>query len=97
MGAKYAPSVANIFLNHWEEEQIYSVERKNLRLYRRYIDDTIIVWRGSEEELQSFFDEINQNAYGMTFSGSWNKQSIDYLDLQLFRNNGTINTRTFFF
>lgn len=31
MGAKYVPSVANIFMNRWEEEQIYSVERPNLK------------------------------------------------------------------
>ena len=28
MGAKYAPSVANIFLNHWEAEQIYSTQKE---------------------------------------------------------------------
>lgn len=96
MGAKYAPSVANLFLNRWEEEQIFSVHRANLKLYRRYIDDIIIIWKGSEEELQAFFDEINQNIYGITFTGNWNIQSIDYLDLQIYKNNGILNTRTFF-
>lgn len=96
MGAKYAPSVANIFLNRWEEEQIFSIRRKNLKLYHRYIDDIVIVWRGTEGELQAFFDEINCNAYGISFSGSWNKRSINYLDLQIYKENGNLNTRTFF-
>lgn len=96
MGAKYAPSVANIFLNRWEEEQVFSTTRRNLKLYRRYIDDIVIVWRGTEEELQVFFDKINCNTYGISFSGSWNKQSINYLDLQIYKNNGYLSTRTFF-
>lgn len=96
MGAKYAPSIANLFLNHWEEEQIYGVQRQNLKMYRRYIDDIMIIWKGTECELQALFKEINQNIYGITFYGTWSKQTIYYLDLQLYKNNGYINTRTFF-
>lgn len=96
MRAKYAPSVANLFLNKWEEEQIYSIERRYLKLYRRYIDNIVIVWGGTEVELQHFFDEISCNINGLTFSGKWNKESIDYLDLQIYKNNGYLNTRTYF-
>lgn len=60
MGAKYAPSVANLFLNRWEEEQIYSVQRENLKMYRRYIEDIVIIWRGTEEELHFFFRQNKQ-------------------------------------
>lgn len=93
MGAKYAPSVANLFLNRWEEEQIYSVRRDNLKLYQRYIDDIVIVWKDREEELQTFFEEINQSIYGITFTGNWSRQSIDYLDLQIYKNNGNLGRR----
>lgn len=95
MGVKYAPSVDNLFLNRWEEEQIYNIQRTNLKMYGRYIDDILIVWGGTEEELHIFFDEINQNIYGITLSGDWSKQSIDYLDLQVYKNNGYRDTRTF--
>lgn len=30
------------------------------------------------------------------FSGNWSKQSIDYLDLQVYKNKRYLNTRTFF-
>lgn len=49
MGAKYAPSVANIFLSKWEHEEIFGKPRINLQIYKRYIDDVIIVWIGMEE------------------------------------------------
>lgn len=55
----------------------------------------LIVWSGTETELQSFFDEINQNIYGITFSGTWNQHTIDYLDLQLYKNNEHLETMTF--
>lgn len=95
MGAKCAPSVANLFLNRWKEEQIFSVRRENLKFYRRYIDNIVIIWRVSED-LQTFYNEINQNIYGITFTGNWSRQNIDYLDLQVYKNNGHLNTRTFF-
>lgn len=94
MGAKYTPSVANIFMNRWGEEQIYSAVRPNLILYRRYIDDILIIWKGTEESLQEFFDEINQNIYGITFSGNWSRHSIVYLDLHIYKENGKLHTRT---
>lgn len=43
MGARYAPSVANLFMNMWVEEQIYSIDRPQLKFYRCYIDDLIIL------------------------------------------------------
>lgn len=96
MGAKYAPNVVNIYMNMWEEEQVFSINRPNLKLYRRYIDDNVIIWNGTEETLQQFFDEINQNIYGITFSGQWNRHNIDYLDLQIYKENGKLKTRTYF-
>lgn len=96
MGANYAPSVANFFLNKWEEEQMYSVRRSNLKMYRRYIDNRVIIWKGTEKELQEFFDEVNHNIYGISFTGSWSRHNVDYLDLQVYKENGKLCTKTFF-
>lgn len=43
MGAKYTPSVANIFLSKWEQEEIYEKSRPDIALYKRYIDDVIFL------------------------------------------------------
>lgn len=96
MGAKYAPSIANLLLNKWEEEQIYSTNRSHLKFYRRYIDDIVIIWGGTEEELQMFFDELNHNIYGLSFSGNWSRRNINYLDLQIFKEDGHLSTKTHF-
>lgn len=44
MGAKYAPSVANLFMSYWEKDAIFSGNIPQLKFYKRYIDDIIIIW-----------------------------------------------------
>lgn len=44
MGAKYAPSVANLFMSYWEKDAIFSGNIPLLKFYKRYIDDIIIIW-----------------------------------------------------
>lgn len=51
MGAKFAPSVANAFMAQWEDQSIYENTPAELTLYKRYIDDGIIVWNGKREAL----------------------------------------------
>lgn len=59
MGAKYAPSVANIFLNKWEDEEIFTEDWPQLMLYWRYIDE--FIWEGSVEDLHLFMTHMNNN------------------------------------
>lgn len=42
MGAKYVPTVANIFTSKWEAEEIYGRPRQELKMYKRYIDNKYI-------------------------------------------------------
>lgn len=43
MGAKYAPSVANILMSQWEEHSIFGAHIPEISLYKIYIDDTVIL------------------------------------------------------
>lgn len=36
------------------------------------------------------------NRYGITFTGKWNLQKIDYLDLEIIKPGDSLSTRTFF-
>lgn len=58
MGARYAPSVANLLMNLWEEEYIYK-KIPQLKLYRRYIDDLVILWDGTVDTFQQFLQELD--------------------------------------
>lgn len=97
MGARYAPSVANLFMDMWEkEEYVYNRLIPKIKLYRRYIDDLIIIWDGNAESFKDFLNNLNMNRYGISFTGKWNYQKIDYLDLEIFKEGDHVWTRTFF-
>lgn len=96
MGARYAPSVANLFLDMWEEEYIYDRKIPQIKMYRRYIDDLIILWDGTPDTFEEFLGQMNANKYGITFTGKWNLEKIEYLDLEIFKLGTSLCTRTFF-
>lgn len=59
MGARYAPSMENLFMNMWEGKYIYRSRGPEIKFYRSYIDDVIILWEGTTESFHKFLDEIN--------------------------------------
>ncbi|XP_075429848.1 uncharacterized protein LOC142467837 [Ascaphus truei] len=67
-----------------------------LKLWRRYIDDIVIVWEGSEASYLEFVHSLNQNDYNLKFSGDNSTTSIHFLDLEIFIEDCTIHTKTYF-
>ena len=60
MGTICAPSYANIFMEHFEKTHIYPLIENKTKLYLRYIDDIIMIWTGSENELFNFLNDLNK-------------------------------------
>ena len=66
MGTVCAPPYATIFMG--KIDQLLRELAKNvtentedpIRLYKRFLDDIFIVWKGSINELQVFLEEINK-------------------------------------
>lgn len=67
MGDCYAPSVANLVLNKWEQENIYGQEWQGLTFYKRYIDDIVLLWEGSQASLEPFKGAMNANRHCLEF------------------------------
>ena len=61
MGARFAPSVANLFMAHWEEQAIYKHKPPQLICYQRYIDDLIMIWDGDRTSFDEFASSLNAN------------------------------------
>lgn len=59
MGAKYAPSLANLFMAKWEEDVIYAQPRPEVTLWACYIDNILLLWDGSETVLLDFMHSLN--------------------------------------
>lgn len=96
MGAKFAPSVTNLFLAQWEEESVYKHTPPELLLYKRYTDDVIIVWRGSKGKRIIFLDGLNQNARNILLTWDISKTTISYLDLEIIQIDNKLITKTYF-
>ncbi|XP_069493755.1 uncharacterized protein [Ambystoma mexicanum] len=97
MGATYAPSLANLFMGFFEDKHIYTDHpyKQNLIVWRRYIDDVLVIWNGTSSSFVGFSEYLNRNNFGIEFSGHVSSQSMEFLDLQINIVNGELQTQTF--
>ncbi|XP_040178228.1 uncharacterized protein LOC120910536 [Rana temporaria] len=96
MGAKFAPSVANAFMAQWEEGSIYADIPMELTLYKRYIDDILIVWNGTQPALEKFLSKLNQNDKNITLTWNISDTMVNFLDLDISIVDNTLVTKTHF-
>ena len=65
MGTRAAPNIADIFMAFIDKEimvraQSYSVNGVSpLVFYKRFLDDILMIWLGSHQQLHSFHQDIN--------------------------------------
>ena len=71
MGSPFSPIVANLFMENLEEEAIRSAPLQP-KLWRRYVNDTFIIWPHGEEELQRFHQHLTTST--QTFTSPWRKR-----------------------
>lgn len=93
MGAKYVPSVGNLFMAPWEEDCIYAQQLPNLALWARYIDDILLLWKGDSASLIDFLKSLNHNDRGIVLN--YEMSQIHFLDLGIRVEEGRLAT-TFF-
>ncbi|OCT65597.1 hypothetical protein XELAEV_18041835mg [Xenopus laevis] len=95
--ASSPPSYANLFMGYWEKIVIEPIlqTKTNLITWRRYIDDCIIIWKGSEELLKTFIQDINNNSFNLKFTYEYSKISIFFLDLNVYTTKEGLKTRLF--
>lgn len=96
MGAKFASSLANLFMAKWEEDVVYTNRDPALIVWGRYIDDILVLWRGSVESLDLFFQQLNNNDRGISLSYVVSRDRINFLDLEIRIWNGRFQFQTYF-
>ena len=93
MGTATAPSVAGLVVGRWEETVIHDPNNNpyfsKISLYKRYIDDIVIFWEGSEKELMDFVAYINNSSQFLKFTYEHSTEKINYLDLTISKDGAT--------
>ncbi|OCT98704.1 hypothetical protein XELAEV_18010935mg, partial [Xenopus laevis] len=94
MGTRFAPSYANLFMGMWEQNNILPKLNKNMGLitWKRYIDDCLFIWKGSEKELTTFLEGLNNNSLNIRLTSNYSSVSVNFLDLNIFVESGKFET-----
>ena len=81
MGTPFSPAIANLFMG-WLEERILSESPVfiNTKYWKRFIDDIIMLFTGTEEELRTFFEFLNRFHRTCKFTYAFSELKISYLD-----------------
>lgn len=96
MGAKFAPGVANAFMAQWEETAVYTDTPPELMLYKRFIDDVVIVWNGDKHKLEMFLNKLDDNDRNINLVWKIDDKEINFLDLNISLEGQKIVTKTHF-
>ncbi|OCT71820.1 hypothetical protein XELAEV_18034798mg [Xenopus laevis] len=71
MGARFAPTYANLYLGWWEETHILGADAPGLEyvvMYRRFIDALLFVWNGSEGDFNMFLQDLGNVELNLAFT-----------------------------
>ena len=95
MGTACAPAYANIFMNI-SEDIFFSRYNKPI-FYGRYIDDILMIFQGTEEELKTLlyaFDNDRNYCKELKINWTYSQKSIDFLDLVISSSNNKMQFST---
>ncbi|CAJ0929289.1 unnamed protein product, partial [Ranitomeya imitator] len=97
MGAKCAPAYANTFLGWWEEKFVYPLPSfaAHVHAWLRFIDDIFILWKGTREECEEFFNNLNSNPFNIFLTYSLSASETTFLDLKIFPHESCMATNLF--
>ena len=96
MGGCVSPTLANIFLSHLEEKWLEQcpINFKPV-LYRRYVDDTFLLFRNTSE-INQFFVYINNQNPRIKFTFEIEKSAtLPFLDIQVINDGNGFSTNMY--
>ena len=94
MGGAFGGSYGSIFLGEWEERAL-SLDKHPV-LWLRFIDDILGVWTYDEASLLNFVHIVNSFNVNISVTLSYDRFSIRFLDLELYRDGNRLCYRTGF-
>lgn len=93
MGTPMAPTGANLFMGMLEERLLdQSPVPVNREFWKRFIDDILMLWMGSQEELDVFIDHMNSFHPTIKFTANSSTDSVPFLDINITLRDGFLRT-----
>ncbi|KAJ1088977.1 hypothetical protein NDU88_002131 [Pleurodeles waltl] len=94
MGSTFAPSLACLYVNNFELVVLHNDNpyRDQIKLWKQYIDDVLLVWTGSTEEPRAFAVWLNGANPFLTFTMTIGDNKLPFLDLLIYEHEGGLAT-----
>ena len=67
MGSSLSPMVANLFMEDFESKALDS-SRLLPKMWKRFVDDTCVIWSHGKEKLELFFLHLNNQSSSIKFT-----------------------------
>lgn len=87
MGSSFSPSYACLVMGLWEERFIHNSSNNpfhsKIALWKRYIDDILLLWNGTQAELDNFILYVNSTSDYLAFTAEYDLNKVNFLDLTI--------------
>lgn len=91
MGKKYAPSLANLYLQYFDHMAMTGFKIKPI-LYKRFLDDIFFVWPSTMADLEEYNKYLNSLIPDIKLTFSPDDNQVNFLDTTVYKN--TIDNKT---
>lgn len=90
MGSPLSGLLAEIFINHIENKilTLHDNITSKIKLYKRYVDDTLILFDGTDDEITNLFNKFNNLHKNIKFTLEHEENNIiPFLDIKISKQN----------
>ena len=95
MGSPLSPIIADLYMEHFEQEAIRTSEYKP-NLWLRYVDDTFSIWKHGRAKLQVFLTHLNSRRESIKFTMEIESEnSLPFLDVKVTRDRNQVHTSVY--
>ena len=91
MGTRVAPSLANVFMNWFEEKFVYTYKFQPY-IWLRFLDDVFCIWPHGTESLHDFHCFLNSCHKSIKSTMENSTESISFLDTLVYTKDRTLLT-----